>query len=129
MFSIIANNVQIEGVDYDKLNAEDEIAPIDATLQSHYEQLQLETEDLLVRVTEQRRTCPQLLRDKFTDSVINAKEIINRNVETTSQSGPLVNITPESPTPFSKLTDTNMDNMIHELKRLEALDDVSPPND
>lgn len=62
----MGDNVQIDGVDPDQLppaGVADE--QVDVQLESRLEELQLETDKLLVAIAEMRRTCPDSIRRRF----------------------------------------------------------------
>jgi hypothetical protein len=68
--------VQIDGVDFDNLTADnggksirvtDRVLgeEVDTQLETRLEGLQVETDELLVKIAEFRRTCPEKVRQKF----------------------------------------------------------------
>lgn len=75
VFQIVKHNIQIAGVDPDKFDGSFE--EIDSSLEGRLEDLQIETDNLLVKVAKERREAPQRLLDNLLTSIQGAEDKIN----------------------------------------------------
>lgn len=120
VFQIIKHNIQIAGVDPDKFDGS--LEEIDATLECELEDLQIETDKLLVKVAQERREAPQNILNILSSSIQNAEDKINtENVSNITE----FTTSPEELQSGDALVDVQV-RFISEMQKLQQLTETMP---
>ncbi len=115
-------NVQIDGVDWDQLPADGADNPVDAQLEARLEELQSETDRLLVRIADLRRTVPEEVRRRFAYQL----EELEHNIPASAESLYSMEPTTANVSNAAEMDQTVVDALIASLQRLQGMNQSIP---
>lgn len=115
--AVLRQNVQVDGVDWERLPADGGVEQVDAGLESRLAEVQKETDALLVRVGGLRRTVPAALADELR-GVVRAAEA---RVEAAAMEGSLPFGAEFDSVPPAELDGDQLERLAAEIERLSQL--------